>query len=77
VRQALSEAATQVEAYALEQGQSLDESLVKKMEEAGMQVNEVDQQAFVDGSAAIYAKFAKEVEGGQAMLDKVKQLRQM
>ncbi|WP_181295623.1 TRAP transporter substrate-binding protein [Pseudomonas sp. Q2-TVG4-2] len=77
VRKVLSEAAQEAEAFALEQGAALDESLVKKMEEAGMEVNKVDQQAFIDGSKEIYAKFAEEVEGGQAMLDKVEQLRQM
>lgn len=77
VRKVLTDTALEIEAVALEQGQMLDESLVKKMEEAGMAVNKVDQQAFLDGSSAIYAKFAKEVEGGQEMLDEVKQLRQM
>lgn len=77
VRKVLTDTALEIEAVALEQGQMLDESLVKKMEEAGMAVNKVDQQAFIDGSSAIYAKFAKEVEGGQEMLDEVKQLRQM
>jgi TRAP-type C4-dicarboxylate transport system substrate-binding protein len=77
VREVLSEAAQEAEAFALEQGAALDASLVQKMEEAGMEVNKVDQQAFIDGSKAIYAKFAAEVDGGQAMLDKVEQLRQM
>ena len=40
-----------------------------------MEINEVDQQAFIDGSDAIYAKFSEEVDGGKEMLEKVRQLR--
>lgn len=75
VRKVLSDAAMEVEDFALEQGKALDNSLVDKMKEAGMKVNEVDQQAFIDGSDAIYAKFSEEVPGGKEMLEKVKQLR--
>lgn len=77
VRKVLSDAAKEVEGFALEQGRMLDESLVKKMAEAGMEVNEIDQKTFIEGSEKVYAKFADEVEGGQAMLDKVTQLRQL
>ena len=75
VREVLSEAALEVEDYALEQGEQLDGSILEKMKEAGLEVNEVDKQAFIDGSKAIYAKFAAEVPGGEEMLEKVRQLR--
>lgn len=75
VRNVLIETAQEVEAFALEQGEMLDNSLVEKMKAEGMQVNKADQKAFVAGSDAIYKKFADEVEGGQEMLDKVSQLR--
>ncbi|MCQ4309271.1 TRAP transporter substrate-binding protein [Pseudomonas stutzeri] len=75
VRTVLSDAAMEVEDFALKQGEELDNSLVEKMKEAGMEINEVDQQAFIDGSDAIYAKFSEEVDGGKEMLEKVRQLR--
>lgn len=77
VRNVLIETAQEVEAFALQQGEMLDNSLVEKMkaEAEGMQVNQADQKAFVAGSDSIYEKFANEVEGGQKMLDKVSQLR--
>jgi TRAP-type C4-dicarboxylate transport system substrate-binding protein len=71
----LIETAQEVENFALQQGEMLDNSLVEKMEAEGMQVNKANQKAFVAGSDVIYAKFADEVEGGQKMLDKVSQLR--
>lgn len=77
VKKVLTEAAQEVEGYALEQGRMLDDSLLAKMTEAGMEVNEIDQQAFIDGSDKVYAKFASEVDGGQVMLEKVKELRQL
>ena len=75
VRQVLVETAEEVEGYALEQGAKLDDSLLAKFEEEGMQINKVDTQAFVDGSAPIYEKFGKEVDGGQEMIEKVDSLR--
>ena len=75
VRNVLIETAQEVEAFALEQGEMLDNSLVEKMKAEGVQVNKADQKAFVAGSDSIYKKFADEVEGGQEMLDKVSQLR--
>lgn len=75
VRKVLSDAAMEVEDFSLDQGQRLDISLLEKIKEAGMEVNEVDQQAFIDGSDAIYAKFSDEIPGGKDMLEKVRQLR--
>lgn len=75
VRQVLVESAEQVEDYALEQGTQLDDGLVAKMKEAGMEVNHVDTQAFIEGSDYIYEKFAGEVEGGEELLSQVEQLR--
>lgn len=75
VQQVLIETAEEVEEFALKQGQMLDESLLAKFEEAGMEINEVDTQAFVDGSSVIYERFAGEVEGGQELLERVDALR--
>ncbi|SHF83668.1 tripartite ATP-independent transporter solute receptor, DctP family [Modicisalibacter ilicicola DSM 19980] len=71
VRQVLIETAEEVEGYALEQGAALDDSLLAKFEEAGMEINKVDTEAFVEESTAIYEKFGNEVEGGKEMIEKV------
>lgn len=76
VREVLIETAEEVEAFALEQGAALDASLVSTMEEEGMEVNEVDTDAFVEGSRGIYEKFAAEVEGGEELLSRVEALRE-
>lgn len=75
VQQVLIETAEDVEEFALEQGSMLDKSLLAKFEEAGMEINEVDTKAFVDGSSVIYERFAGEVEGGKELLERVDALR--
>ncbi|ALM53594.1 TRAP transporter substrate-binding protein [Halomonas huangheensis] len=75
VREVLEQTAMDVEDFALEQGATLDEELVAEFEAAGMEVNEVDTQAFVEGSAPIYEKFSAEVEGGQQLLEQIEALR--
>jgi tripartite ATP-independent transporter DctP family solute receptor len=58
----------QPEVYKIAAG--LDESLLKKLKDAGMQVNEADKDAFIKASKPIYEEFAKEVSGGQELIDK-------
>jgi TRAP-type C4-dicarboxylate transport system substrate-binding protein len=40
-----------------------------------MKVNEVDKEAFIKGSAAIYEEFGKEVPGGRDLIKVVQSLR--
>ena len=40
------------------------------MKSAGIAVNEADKAAFVAASKAIYEEFAKQVKGGQELIDK-------
>jgi tripartite ATP-independent transporter DctP family solute receptor len=58
----------QPEVYKIAAG--LDDSLLKKLKDAGMQVNEADKDAFIKASKPIYEEFAKEVSGGQELIDK-------
>src|SRR3954462_10582229 len=58
----------QPEVYKIAAG--LDESLYKKLKEAGMQINDADKDAFIKASAPIYEEFAKEVPGGKELVDK-------
>ena len=48
----------------------LDDELIGKMKQAGIQVNEADKPAFVAASKAIYEEFSKEVPGGKKLIDK-------
>lgn len=76
VRTVLEEVAVEMEDFVLEEGQRLDDETLVQMREAGMEVNEVDFEAFVEASATIYSKFADEVDGGQEMIDAVAALRE-
>ena len=58
----------QPEVYKIAAG--LDESLLKKLKDGGMQVNEADKDAFIKASKPIYDEFAKEVPGGKDLIDK-------
>jgi TRAP-type C4-dicarboxylate transport system substrate-binding protein len=69
VRQVLEHTAREVEAWAREKGAADDDGLRAKLEEAGMQVNVADREAFVDASKPIYAAFASEVPTGQELTD--------
>lgn len=76
VRSVLQEVATELEDFALEEGARLDDETLEKMKAEGMEVNEVDTQAFIDASQGIYDQFASEVEGGQQMIETVSSLRE-
>ena len=44
--------------------------LLAKLKQGGMQVNEVDKDAFIKASKGIYEDFGKEVAGAKALIDK-------
>lgn len=48
----------------------LDKSLLKKLKDAGMQVNEANKEAFIEASKPIYDEFSKEVPNGKELIDK-------
>src|SRR4051812_2265072 len=70
VQKALTETAKEMEPVVYKIAADLDTDFLKKLKDAGMQVNEADKDAFVKASTAIYEEFAKEVPGGKAMVDK-------
>lgn len=72
----LEEVAVEMEDFVLEEGQRLDDETLAKMKEEGMEVNDVDFEAFVEASQTIYSKFADEVDGGQDLIDSVAALRE-
>jgi TRAP-type C4-dicarboxylate transport system substrate-binding protein len=50
--------------------EKLDNELAEKMKNAGITINEADKDAFIAASKAIYEEFAKQVTGGQELIDK-------
>ncbi len=70
IQKALTEAARETEPEVYRIAAQLDDDLLKKLKEAGMQVNEADKDAFIKASAPIYEEFAKEVPDGKALIDR-------
>ncbi|HEX4885947.1 MAG TPA: TRAP transporter substrate-binding protein [Casimicrobiaceae bacterium] len=70
VRKILEDTAKETQAYVYETAAKDEDELLGKIKAAGTQVNEVDKNAFVAASKAIYDDFGKEVAGAKALIDK-------
>ncbi|MFC3282174.1 TRAP transporter substrate-binding protein [Litchfieldella rifensis] len=70
VRTAISEVAAETQDWALAKGTELDDSLLSTMREAGMEINQVDRNAFVEASNPVYQSFSEKVPDGQALVDR-------
>lgn len=70
VRQVLEQTAKETQAYVYETAAKDETELLTKLKQAGMQVNEVDKDAFIAASRPIYDEFAKEVTGAKPLIDK-------
>lgn len=75
VRDILSKTAIEMQPVALELGEQMDKDLLVKLKEKGMEINDIDKQAFVDASVAVYTLFQESVPEGKAMLDKIAALK--
>ncbi len=76
VRKVLEETAKETQAYVYQSAAKDDLDLLGKLKAAGMQVNDVDQEAFVAASKPIYEEFGKEVPGAKELIDRAVSLRQ-
>ena len=76
VRKVLEDTAKETQAYVYEVAARDDDELLGKLKQAGMQVNDVDKDAFVAASKPIYEEFGKEVPGAKALIDRATALRQ-
>ncbi|QOR39885.1 TRAP transporter substrate-binding protein [Billgrantia diversa] len=74
VRDVLEETAQEVQDFVYETAAEQDEQLLGEMEEAGMEINEADKQAFIDASGPVYDLFGEEVEGGSELIERVLEL---
>lgn len=70
VRKVIEEEAIKAQAFCYATADRLDKEWLDKMKAAGLQVNEVDKDAFIKASGPIYAEFGKEVAGAQEMIDR-------
>jgi tripartite ATP-independent transporter DctP family solute receptor len=70
VRKILEETLAESEPIILALAERLDNELLAKMKTTGIAVNEADKAAFVAASKAVYEEFAKQVPGGQGLIDK-------
>jgi len=76
VRKVLEDTAKETQAYVYQVAAKDEEELLGKLKAAGMQVNEVDKDAFVAASKSVYDEFGKEVQGAKAAIDRANALRQ-
>jgi TRAP-type transport system periplasmic protein len=74
VRKILDETAKATQKFVYETAARDDKELLEKLKAGGMEVNEVDKDAFVKASKPIYDEFGKEVKGAQELIDKAVRL---
>jgi TRAP-type C4-dicarboxylate transport system substrate-binding protein len=74
VQSTLSKIAWDMGDFARSEGERLDKELMGKLAPP-MKANDVDKEAFIKGSAAIYEEFGKEVPGGIDLIKLVQSLR--
>lgn len=74
VKGAVTTVAASVQDWSLAQGEAADNDLVDKVKAAGMEINQADKQAFIAASAPVYAAFASQVEGGDALVSRAQAL---
>ena len=70
VRKVLEDTARETQAFVYATAAKEETELLAKLKQAGMQVNEVDKDAFIAASKGIYEDFGKEVPGAKALIDK-------
>jgi tripartite ATP-independent transporter DctP family solute receptor len=75
VRKILEDTAKETQAFVYETAAKEDTALLAKLKQGGMEVNEVDKDAFVAASKPIYAEFGTEVLGAKEVIDRAVSLR--
>jgi len=76
IRKVLEDTAKETQAFVYDYASKDDTALLAKLKQSGMQVNDVDQDAFVAASKPIYEEFGKEVTGAKDVIDRAVALRQ-
>ena len=76
VQQVLEETAKETQEFVYETAAALEDDLLTKLKEGGIEVNEADKDAFIAASQPIYDEFSSEVEVGKELIDKAISLGQ-
>ena len=76
VRKVLEDTAKETQAYVYETAAKEETELLGKLKQSGMQVNDVDKDAFVAASKPTYEEFGKEVAGAKDVIDRAVALGQ-
>jgi tripartite ATP-independent transporter DctP family solute receptor len=76
VRKDLEDTAKETQAFVYQTAAKEENDLLGKLKAAGMQVNDVDKNAFVAASKPIYEEFGKEVAGARELIDRAVALGQ-
>ncbi|MFT7059993.1 MAG: TRAP-type C4-dicarboxylate transport system substrate-binding protein, partial [Pseudorhodobacter sp.] len=71
IQAGLTDCATQTQDFTYKTAEELEASLLKVIEDAGVEVNTADKAAFIEASKPIYKEFADQVDGAQEMIDAV------
>ena len=70
VRAALERVARDTQEFVYETAARLDDELLGELERAGMAINEIDRQRFLDASRAIYEAFGNDVADGRELAER-------
>jgi tripartite ATP-independent transporter DctP family solute receptor len=74
VRAELEACGAETQAFVYEHAAKLETELLEVIREAGVQVNEADNAAFIAASAPIYDEFGSTVEGGAELIERIQNL---
>jgi TRAP-type transport system periplasmic protein len=72
VQQVLEETAQQTQPFVYETAAAQDRDLLGKFKQAGLQVNEVDRDAFLKASQPVYDAFATQVPDGKDLIERAR-----
>lgn len=74
VRADLEACGSETQNFVYEHAAKLETELLDVIREAGVEINEADNQSFIDASAPIYEEFATTVDGGSELIELIQNL---
>lgn len=74
VQDGLMKCANDTQAFVYNKAAELETELLTVIKDAGVEVNEADNAAFIEASKPIYDEFASTVDGGKELIEKVQSL---
>ncbi|MCL3883197.1 TRAP transporter substrate-binding protein [Marivita sp. GX14005] len=74
VRAGLEACGSETQDFVYEHAAKLETELLEVIRDAGVEINEADNQAFIDASAPIYEEFSNSVDGGAELIERIQKL---